>query len=507
MTDSREGSTAPTSYPEIILGTPASVNISPSYTGNSMDISSPILRATQPIDTTFRTNSSDLLSDPFTTQSPTTAPLFTAHRPFNQNRKRGPSTTFNHQNKHQKTYTKPSTAKEAILEARDLIILASSLSQSRDEQTKLLDLLEIFREYTEKGRLTTASNIITSQITHLESATRKIESQAKALAKTPLPTTSNNNRNPQDNQPITKPVSYAAVATQGNKSTTNTQEWTVVNNAKADKPFRGNKKAEMDKRRLILIQSKNTNSQPFSSLSIRNQINTAFEEAGILGPVIISVSKTLNENIVITTSESFTAQFLLEKKSIWNHLIQFSRIQRDQTWYKVILHTIPIIDFSGPEGMDLIKAEIKTFNRDLNPIGNPYWLTTAEKRATKRAGSVVVAFATEQEAKKAIQNRLYIAGVSVRVEKYYSTAPSTQCQRCQGFGHHESYCKREITCGLCGETHNTKQHYCNICQIKGGRCPHLAPKCANCNEAHTANTRSCEVLLAIKQKATDHRAL
>ena len=60
----------------------------------------------------------------------------------------------------------------AILEARDLIVLASIITTSRDEQTRLLDLLAIFREYTEKGSLFKASNIITSQIANLESATR-----------------------------------------------------------------------------------------------------------------------------------------------------------------------------------------------------------------------------------------------------------------------------------------------------------------------------------------------
>lgn len=39
--------------------------------------------------------------------------------------------------------------------------------------------------YTKKGKLITASKIITSQMNHLESATRKIESQAEALDKKP----------------------------------------------------------------------------------------------------------------------------------------------------------------------------------------------------------------------------------------------------------------------------------------------------------------------------------
>ena len=52
-------------------------------------------------------------------------------------------------------YTQPtqSPTKEAIRQARDLIIKALSLTESYEEQSRLLDLIEVFREYTEKGRL------------------------------------------------------------------------------------------------------------------------------------------------------------------------------------------------------------------------------------------------------------------------------------------------------------------------------------------------------------------
>jgi hypothetical protein len=80
------------------------------------------------------------------------------------------------------------TAKSAILEARDLMVLASTLATSRDEQTRLLDLLEVFREYTEKGLLYKASSIISSQIANLETATRQIETKARDLNKTTITT-------------------------------------------------------------------------------------------------------------------------------------------------------------------------------------------------------------------------------------------------------------------------------------------------------------------------------
>ena len=75
--------------------------------------------------------------------------------------------------------------------------------------------------------------------------------------------------------------------------------------------------------------------------------------------------------------------------------------------------------------MSLVLEEIKTFNKDLKPIGLPYWLTSENNRANQRAGSIVVAFATETEATRAIRHRVYIGGISARAEKLYTTAPSS----------------------------------------------------------------------------------
>jgi hypothetical protein len=71
-----------------------------------------------------------------------------------------------------------------ILEARDLLVKATGLTKEYDKQTRLLDLIEIFREYAEKGKALKTSNIIVSQVVSLENTTRRIESKTKELAQT-----------------------------------------------------------------------------------------------------------------------------------------------------------------------------------------------------------------------------------------------------------------------------------------------------------------------------------
>ncbi|TVY28828.1 hypothetical protein LHYA1_G002146, partial [Lachnellula hyalina] len=61
---------------------------------------------------------------------------------------------------------------------------------------------------------------------------------------------------------------------------------------------------------------------------------------------------------------------------------------------------IPTSIFNCLEGIELVKDEIRTFNK-------------AENRLKQIAGSVAIAFATPKEASAAIRNRLYIAGISI----------------------------------------------------------------------------------------------
>lgn len=86
---------------------------------------------------------------------------------------------------------------------------------------------------------------------------------------------------------------------------------------------------------------------------------------------------------MLTTTPDYNADFLLEHRAIWETITPFSLAQKDQPWYKVVLYGIPIAEFNnGPSSIDLIKEEITTFNKGYTPIGNPYWLTSADKRAT-----------------------------------------------------------------------------------------------------------------------------
>ncbi|APA15331.1 predicted protein [Sclerotinia sclerotiorum 1980 UF-70] len=196
--------TTQSKFPEVILGTPCQVNHTEQT--HERDNSPPFILSSptpsQPFN--FQTQRNTLSSDdPF--KSPINRPTFQ----FNKKRRRQPSHSEPHIN----------SPKEAIQKARSLLILAASLEEDTEEQSKVLDLIEIFREYLEKGKLTKASNIITSQISHLENATKRIEKQANHLSNLP-----NHTIPPTINTPGTK-ANYATI-------TKTSGEWNLVTKGK-----------------------------------------------------------------------------------------------------------------------------------------------------------------------------------------------------------------------------------------------------------------------------------
>lgn len=415
------------------------------------------------------------------TQKDSAAHQATPHRLPNLNGKRPPAADLFQPkvNKVLKTLPKVASSwKEALATAQDYLVWAYSMASSEQEKKGTLNLVEHLRDVVERG-------IIPTRPQRIEAA---------------------------QNQPTQRPTA----AQGGHPKATWAQ--TTGGNANQDKVIDLTQKPTRNQypirpmketRRLILTNPKDIG-PAFSSMAARNQLNQAFLEKGTKGPVVAGVALTRGNNIAITTTENYTAKFLLEKKDIWKHIINSDNMELENKWFKVAIHGIPTIDFNVPEGMEMIKSEIATFNRGLAPVGTPFWLTNAEKRANQRGGSIVVAFATQEEAERAIRERLIIAGISVRVEKLHNTAPTTQCERCQGYGHIQDHCRRPEACRLCGENHHTKQHRCNPCQSNGKACIHLSAKCKNCAGPHQANAEECETILSIKgrgQKLTTQDAI
>ncbi|KAH7556799.1 hypothetical protein BM1_06233 [Bipolaris maydis] len=307
-----------------------------------------------------------------------------------------PETTYRGRNPYQNTSSpKPiaKNAEQAIYWARDLILQASTMEESHVAQNKLLELLDVFRDYTETGRV---ANQITEKLSAKlayhsatlanasQQATKTLK-QATTAASKALPT-------PQLAQKPA-PISYAAVAA----NNTN-QAWTTVQPKR--KPAKTKKPAAYYQTLVTLEEG-----QTISPLLVRNKINQAFQKAGITSPVIQQVATSKRNNLILTTTEGYSGEFLLKQINTWQNQLPIKKAQPLESWTKLVVHGVPTT-FDGAESLQLLHTEIPTYNKNQTIVGNPYWLSRSWKN--KQTSSIVIAFKSEEEAKK-IESTLQLA--------------------------------------------------------------------------------------------------
>ena len=83
-------------------------------------------------------------------------------------------------------------------------------------------------------------------------------------------------------------------------------------------------------------------------------------------PVLAAIARTRGkQNILLTTTEEYNADFLVKYKEIWRNCFSFQREQKLEPWVQIVAYRVPISPFLGEGGSKLLKEEIETFN----PIG------------------------------------------------------------------------------------------------------------------------------------------
>jgi hypothetical protein len=196
--------------------------------------------------------------------------------------------------------------------------------------------------------------------------------------------------------------------------------------AKIEEPFHYRDK------RLILSPSDGV-LQTFNPMRIRNAINDRFSaELSQTEPVVATVTKSYSQqSIVLTTTDQYSAKFLMENRKVWQSCMPSSHIQTDEKWGKIVVHGIPIEPFDMDGGIQLLQNEIETFNKPLK-VKRIRWLSSEENMRTKKSASIVVHLQTTQMVEKAVAFRLKIAGLSLKAQKYQEIF--IQCERCQKAG-------------------------------------------------------------------------
>ncbi|UYV80320.1 HUWE1 [Cordylochernes scorpioides] len=114
------------------------------------------------------------------------------------------------------------------------------------------------------------------------------------------------------------------------------------------------------------------------------------------------------------------------------------------------------------------------------------------RQSTKRPMNIVLVELPKNEHNNKFYGITELLYQKIAVESFRTTNLVTQCFNCQGFGHGQLNCFLNPKCVKCAEEHHSKD-----CPRRSRQLP---PKCANCEEAQTANYRGCPKFPRVHQQ-------
>ena len=305
-------------------------------------------------------------------------------------------------------------AEEKVLEARQCLIEAASLLGSKPkEQSRVLELIEVMRNLTEKKELPTAASIISTQTNALERTIRKFDETIAAFTATHTNALENtickwndaiiSHSNSLESQRISQverqinsesnPVtssssspqmsgqsqspSFAEIARknlpQPKKSLeTTTNGWSSIGkNGKVNtikpKPVR------------LVLEAEDKN-KPIKPLLLRDTMNKTAKDLGFKGLFTLSTTRSVRGNLVVQLANREARDFAYQSIEVLRKAIGFRKVLEDDSCYKVVIHGVSTEDFDVDNGLALIREEIETHNSGLRLTGDPIWLTSQTKR-------------------------------------------------------------------------------------------------------------------------------
>jgi hypothetical protein len=229
-------------------------------------------------------------------------------------------------------------------------------------------------------------------------------------------------------------------------------------------------------------------------MQLRDDLNKALSSTpGSVAILSIQVSRgsagACTGNVSITLMENLLASRLYARVGENLNLIPGAlSLHLDSPLVQMVVHGVPT-DLP----LESLHQELTTYNPGLTMASPPRWLTKPEQRKEKKASSVVIALSGNKAQEVASRPRLFAFSSTLRAERKLRFGPSTQCAKCQQFGHHTNKCNNPPACRWCAGTHLTGAHSCptSTCSANGRPCSHTLAKCANCSAPHESHSKSC----------------
>ena len=226
----------------------------------------------------------------------------------------------------------------------------------------------------------------------------------------------------------------------------------------------------------------------------------------ILQPPFTRARFTVNNNLVLTTGLTNCGMDYDAYLNIIVDAVRFlghASARINERWSKFLVHGVPV-----DSSLESIRHDIESNYPNLKLAQTPRWLAPAIKRVEKIHSTIVIALLGSITLKQIGVSRLTVRNRPCKISEYVQFGPSTQCSKCQLYGHHALYCQsKEPVCAVCAGFHTTKDHPCKIQSCKAGPvCTHPPIKCAACGDPHKANDPNCPTRVKLSQEFRWQRA-
>jgi len=128
------------------------------------------------------------------------------------------------------------------------------------------------------------------------------------------------------------------------------------------------------------------------------------------------------------------------------------------------------------------------------------WLTPAERREHKANSTIVMTLADNIKKAQIGRQHVIICNRQCELDDYIAYGKTTQCRKCQAYGHPAALCWNNPRCAVCAEHHETKEHPCSLLiWKKGPACTHPPIRCANCDAPYKATDPNCPEWIKLRE--------
>jgi len=240
-----------------------------------------------------------------------------------------------------------------------------------------------------------------------------------------------------------------------------------------------------------LLEKMYTERQILADVTLQ-QINSAFvDNKDVLVPSFIGARVTTRGSIVFTTGYHNSNLVYEDYISIIIDALSYygkcEKVEIGKRFSPFLLYGVPT-HLSIPE----ISDSIKTNYPQLIQGQTPRWLTPADCREHKANSTIVITLTGNVKKADIGRQNLIVGNCKCQLDDYISFGRSTQCHKCQAYGHPATLCHNDPRCAVCAEPHETREHPCTLptCK-KGPTCTHPPIRCANCGTEQNASDPNC----------------